>query len=207
MKRNYRKWWVLGLSLLFIVLTVLVYLDKVTNFDTMCYNFVAYKVSEDNILTSIYKIFTFLGSTTFIIFLAVFFFVLFLILKKKNYSFIVASSIIISTIVNNVIKIIIRRARPTVLALVTETSYSFPSGHTMASVTMYGILCYLVLRSNLDKKLKITLSIILGIIPFLVGFSRIYLGAHFATDIIGGFLLSTILLLIITSYIDKKKLI
>ena len=106
MKRNYRKWWVLGLSLLFIVLTVLVYLDKVTNFDTMCYNFVAYKVSEDNILTSIYKIFTFLGSTTFIIFLAVFFFVLFLILKKKNYSYIVAASIIISTILNNVIKII-----------------------------------------------------------------------------------------------------
>ncbi len=205
--KNKKLWFTIGLSCCFIILAILVYLGLVSNFDTICYNFVAYKVSEDNILTTIYQVFTFFGSTLFIILLTIFLFVLFIILKKKVYSYIIASSIIISTIFNNVIKIIIRRARPTVLALVTETSYSFPSGHTMASVTMYGILCYLVIKSNWSKKAKISVSILLGLMPILVGLSRIYLGAHFATDIIGGFLVSTILLLIITSYIDKKNLI
>ena len=47
----------------------------------------------------------------------------------------------------------------------------------------------------------------LGIIPLLVGISRIYLGAHFATDIIGGYLLASILLIIETYYIDKYSLL
>lgn len=191
------------LGVLFIALAILVKMDIVTPFDDAVYNLVAFEIND--IMTNIYKCFTFLGSTVFIIFLCVFFLVISIIFKKKNVGLVIDGVVIISTIVNNVVKIIIRRSRPTVLALVTEKSFSFPSGHTMASVTMYGILMYLVLKSNWSKGKKITLSVILGIIPLLVMLSRIYLGAHFASDVIGGAILSVALLLVEICLIEKKK--
>lgn len=187
---------------IFIILAVLVKLNLVESFDIFCYNLVAFNINDT--LTTIYKIITFFGSTPFIVGLCIFFFVLFLVMKKKNYGFLVAGFLILSTIVNNVIKVIIRRSRPLVLALVEESTFSFPSGHTMASASLYGILLFLVLRSNLTKNKKIILSILLILLPVLVGISRIYLGAHFATDIIGAFLVSSILLLFTTSLVDKK---
>ena len=105
---------------------------------------------------------------------------------------------------NNVIKVIIRRERP-IYMIVRETTFSFPSGHTMASVSMYGILIYLINKSNMNKKLKIILSIILGMIPLMVATSRIYLGAHYFSDILGAIMLATIVLLISTKYIKDKK--
>ena len=191
------------LIILFCGLIVLIKMDKIAGFDTTIYNLVTFKMTDN--MNTIYKVLTFFGSTLFIILLSVFFFFLFLIMKKKNCSFIVAGVIIISTIVNNVVKIIIRRARPTVLALVTEKSFSFPSGHTMASVSLYGILLYLVLKSKLDKKLKVVFSTFLVLLPILVGISRIYLGAHFASDVIGAGIMSIILLLIETNVIAKNK--
>ncbi len=198
-----RKVMIILFSILFILLAILVKLDLLSTIDTFVYEL--FNITDVN--TKVFKIFTFFGSTLFIILLCVFFFILFIILKKKNYSYIIASTLVISTILNNVIKIIIRRERPLVLRLVEESSFSFPSGHMMASVSLYGILLYLVLKSNIKKSLKIFLSIFLGVLPVLVGMSRIYLGAHFFSDIIGALLVSLILLLIVIDYIEKKNLL
>lgn len=205
MMKNKRMIIISVLSILFILLSLSIVFNLTTSFDTIIYNLIIFKMN--NLITSIYKVITFFGSTLFIILLCVFFLILFIILKKKNYGLIITSVLVISTIFNNLIKVIICRERPDVLKLVVENTFSYPSGHTMASVSMYGILMYLVLKSNMNKKLKITLSIILGILPIIIGMSRIYLGAHFATDIIGGFILSIILLLIETYIIDKKNLL
>ena len=126
--------------------------------------------------------------------------------KKNIYGYIISGTLIFSTIMNNVIKVIIRRERP-IYMIVRETTFSFPSGHTMASVSMYGILIYLINKSNMNKKLKIILSIILGMIPLMVATSRIYLGAHYFSDILGAIMLATIVLLISTKYIKDKKII
>lgn len=198
-----RKWVIVGLSALFIILTILVKFDLTTGFDNYFYKIIT--LHMNNTLTNIFKAITFLGSTGFIIALCAIFLIVFIIIKHKNKGFIVTSVLIISTVINNGIKLIIQRERPDVIKLVTEHSFSFPSGHTMASVSMYGILMYLVIRSNLNNKLKIVLSTILGIIPILVAISRVYLGAHYITDVIGGIIMSTILLLVATYYIDKKK--
>ena len=56
----------------------------------------------------------------------------------------------------------------------------------------------------MQKKYKIILSVIIGIIPILVMLSRIYLGAHFASDVIGACILSTIILLVATNIIEKR---
>ncbi len=193
------------LTFIFIILSVLVKFDLVSSIDTFIYNLCTFKMND--ILTSIFKVITFLGSTPFIVTLSVLLFVIFLICKKKNQAYLTASVIIISTILNNIIKVIIMRERPEVLKLVIETSYSFPSGHTMASVTIYGILLYLVNKTDLKSGLKNTLRVILIILPILIGISRIYLGAHFASDVIGAYLVSSILLLVTTYLVDKKNLI
>ena len=198
-----RKWIILGLSIIFLALTILVKLNLLSSFDNFFYNIVAFNIND--VMINIYKVITFLGSTTFIIAMCVFFLILFIILKKKNYGFIVAGVVIISTLVNNLIKIIIARERPLVTSFVTEHSYSFPSGHTMAATTLYGILLYFVLKSNMNKKLKVILSVVLGLLPVLVALSRVYLGAHFMSDVIGAIIASTILLLLETYFIDKKK--
>lgn len=190
------------LGVLFIGLVYLIKSNNIVAFDNYVYNLVTSNMGDG--LTSFYKVCTFLGSTLFMVLLCLVLFIVFIIFKRKDIAFIESSVLIISTILNNVIKLIIRRERPEVLKLVIEKSFSFPSGHTMASVSMYGILIYIVNKSNLEKKYKVIISIILGIIPILVMLSRIYLGAHFASDVIGASLVSTILLLVSTSIIDKK---
>ncbi len=202
---NKKNWIAIILGIVFIGLIILIKTNLIESFDTFCYNLVTFKIN--NFFTNFYKCFTFLGSTIFIIVLTIFLFFLFLFLKKKNISFIIAAEIIISTLVNNVIKLIIRRPRPTVLALVTEKTFSFPSGHTMAAVTLYGLLLYLVIKSQWHQNIKILSCIFLGLLPLLVGVSRIYLGAHFASDILGGGIASTIILLLSTNYIAKKNLL
>ncbi len=195
---------IIVLSLLFIVLCILVKLDLLSNIDESVYKFITSNMN--NTTTNIYKVITFFGSTIFMVGLCVLLLVLFIILKKNIYGYIISGTLIFSTIMNNVIKVIIRRERP-IYMIVRETTFSFPSGHTMASVSMYGILIYLINKSNMNKKLKIILSIILGMIPFMVATSRIYLGAHYFSDILGAIMLATIVLLISTKYIKDKKII
>lgn len=203
--KNRRKISIIVLTILFIIILILIKTNNLVCFDNYIYNIITIKTT--NLLTLFYKIFTFLGSTLFIVSLCIFFLILFIILKKKNYGLIIAITLIISTIINNLIKFIVNRKRPLVNALVVEKSSSFPSGHTMASVAMNGILIYLIWKSKLNKKLKIIISLFLSIISLLVMISRIYLGVHFATDVIGGAIVSIIILLIETYLIDKKKLI
>lgn len=195
---------IIVLSLLFIVLCILVKLDLLSNIDESVYKFITSNMNDTT--TNIYKVITFFGSTIFMVGLCVLLLVLFIILKKNIYGYIISGTLIFSTIMNNVIKVIIRRERP-IYMLVKETTFSFPSGHTMASVSMYGILIYLINKSNTNKKLKIILSIILGMIPLMVATSRIYLGAHYFSDILGAIMLATIVLLISIKYIKDKKII
>ena len=201
MKKN--KWIILCLGLIFIILTILVKTNSLQIYDTFLYNLITFRICDG--FTYFYKIVTFLGSTEFIVFLCLLFLILFIILKKKNYGLIIIGVVVISTIVNNLIKVLVMRERPNVLSFVTEHSYSFPSGHTMAAVSLYGILLYLLLKSNLNKIMKVIFSIILILVQILVALSRVYLGAHFMSDIIGAFIMSIILLIIETYYIDKNN--
>ena len=112
--------------------------------------------------------------------------------------------IIISTLVNNLFKIIIRRARPIGIALVEESTFSYPSGHTMAVVTLVSFLLIAINRGEGSKKIKTIFNIVLPLIAFLILLSRIYLGVHFITDVISGVITSLIIVLTTTFFIDKK---
>lgn len=188
------------LLVLFIINSILVINNKYVKIDDSVHNFIIRFSSE--MTTKFMKIFTFLGSTPFITLLCVLVFVILLYKKQKEYAYKCAGILVISTLMNNIVKVIVRRPRPEYITVV-ENTFSYPSGHTMASVTLYGFLIYFLLKSKISKSYKVVFSIILGIIPVLVGMSRIYLGAHYFSDVFGGALLSIMLLSSIDIIYDK----
>ncbi|MDD2208612.1 MAG: phosphatase PAP2 family protein [Bacilli bacterium] len=197
MKRKAR-WIIFSILLLFfIVITILLLSDKLYNFDTYIYNLLISFESKN--LTSYFKIITVFANTKTIIILLV----LSLFLKSKDSLYLVIT-VIISTIINQVLKYLIQRPRPILINKIVESGYSFPSGHAMASVSFYGFIIYLIIESNLNIKIKWITSILLTILIISICLSRIYLGVHFASDVIAGVLLSSSLLLI-TTYILKGK--
>lgn len=106
-----------------------------------------------------------------------------------------------------IIKNTIERPRPPLInALVSESTYSFPSGHTFVAIAFYGILIYFIIQSEKNKFFKI-ISFILGIfLIILVGASRIYLGAHWPSDVLASFAAgSAWITILITSFKIKKK--
>ncbi|MBQ9554553.1 phosphatase PAP2 family protein [bacterium] len=81
-------------------------------------------------------------------------------------------------------KEIIQRPRPDILRLVQETDYSFPSGHTMESLAVYGLFAISLILLTKNKKIRTLIIILISIIIFLIITSRIYLGVHYFSDIL-----------------------
>lgn len=165
-------------------------LNLTSDLDTFIYNIII-KMQSDSV-TQIFKAITFLASTKFILCLNIIALIIYII-KKRGYLLLIPVNSIFSIVSNNLIKFLIKRPRPNVLRLVTETNYSYPSGHAMISVLFYGTIITLLNRNNI--KYRKIINIILMLIILLVGVSRIYLGVHYASDIIGGYLISTGILL------------
>ena len=85
------------------------------------------------------------------------------------------------------VKLFIARERPEVLdPVISERGFSFPSGHATLSMTAYGILAVLVMRSRLPRRVKLIVVAIAGVVVFLVGLARVWLGVHYPTDVIAG---------------------
>ena len=201
MKKN-KLYVFISLLVLFIINTILVVCHKYEAIDDFVHHNVLKLHSE--LTTKVMKTFTICGCTAFIVGLATGLFIIFLIKKRKNLAFTSVSVLIISTLINNVIKLIIRRPRPSYMTVV-ENTFSYPSGHMMASTTLYGFLIYLIIKSHIPKKYKIFYGTFLGLLIICVGISRIYLGAHYFSDIFGGALMSMAILVLFSYINDYKK--
>ena len=122
-----------------------------------------------------------------------------------------ASAVFAATVtwlINYLVKIAIRRPRPSadVVDVFNElTSYSFPSGHVMFYTAFFGFLLFLaftLLKRSWRRTLMMTL---LFALIALVGISRIYLGEHWASDVIGGYLLGSLSLILAIQFYREGK--
>jgi membrane-associated phospholipid phosphatase len=92
-----------------------------------------------------------------------------------------------TVMINQGMKLVFARPRPLLWPrLIQETSYSFPSGHALGAMVLYGFLAYLLVRRHPGQTRSIY-GIAAGLI-MAIGFSRLYLGVHYPTDVLGGYL-------------------
>ncbi|MDF9760007.1 undecaprenyl-diphosphatase [Peribacillus simplex] len=144
---------------------------------------------ESPLLTSIMKFFTYIGSTSALIILSLFIlFFLYKVLKHRLELILFSAVIIGSPLLNLMVKLFFRRARPDLHRLIEIGGYSFPSGHAMNAFSLYSILTFLLWRHITAKWARVLLILFSMSMILSIGISRIYLGVHYPSDIIAGYL-------------------
>ena len=167
--------------------------------DSYLYDFI-YKYFISDKMTMVVKSITFFGDVLGIILICI---ASLFIFKDKRINMCIISNLVIVTILNNILKLIFMRERPRINPMLILDSYSYPSGHSMVSMAFYGYLIYLIYNHINNKKVKYLSISILSILIFLIGVSRVYLGVHYTSDIIGGFCFG-IAYIIIFTHVSKK---
>ena len=188
----------------FILIGMDILYNKIFDIDTSVYNFAASTRSRP--LTLLFKIITNLCNPFVIggISLAL----LFTLRNKKQYTFALFLNLGLTALLNLSLKYIFARERPDMTqSLIYESGYSFPSGHAMFSVSFYGYLIFLLKKLDIKKSIRIPVSIAMMFLVACVCFSRIYLGVHYFSDIIGGVLISTVYLVIFTYLINRHNFV
>ena len=189
------KWIILFLCLVgFLALAEDVFHKEIMNGDIIGYKLISTFLISD-FATPIAKFITNFGGAIFLIALTV---VLFILIKNRKIGLSIFSNLVIITVLNQLLKNILQRPRPTEFRIIEETGYSFPSGHSMTSMAFYGYLIYLIY-----KYVKWISIVLLGILICSIGISRIYLGVHYTSDVLGGFLISVSYLVIYISAVNK----
>ena len=107
--------------------------------------------------------------------------------KREAFNFIII--LIMGFLINYSLKGIIQRPRPDLSPLVTESYYSFPSGHAMNSTVFYLTLSFYFFHFTRKKKMSFWLTVLSLIMIGLIGLSRVYLGVHFPSDIAAGYII------------------
>jgi len=194
-----------SLLILFVVTTALVVFHGISapfdqGVDVFLYH------TRTPLLVHLFSLITFLGSGSVIIVFAVLIAIGLWFSRYRRFLTGFLVTLVGAEATSYILKILIARPRPLApLPLTIDPSFSYPSGHATAAMALYGFLIYLIYRMPLSegrKKLFVTLLVLLIL---LIGFSRLYLGMHFPTDVIGGYLVSLLWIMIGASLYRKIK--
>jgi len=98
-----------------------------------------------------------------------------------------------------------QRVRPDSFFLVQETSYSFPSGHAMASMCFYGMLAFFLMREVKSWPVRLLLAMLAVVLSLIIGISRIYLGVHYPSDVVAGYAVGFMWLLFCISLLLRQE--
>ena len=175
------------LSILFIIIASLVYTKKLDTFDTNISKRIISKRTP--LKTKFMLFFTQLGTAKYVtlICISLFFF------SKKGALLpeIVTIGCLLTIPVGIILKKIIKRVRPNISRLVEEPDHSFPSAHALAAATLYGGI--LLTYSHSNTLIFIAVFLLCLSLIFLIGYSRVYLGIHYLSDVLGGWILGFII--------------
>lgn len=192
---NNKRWIVLSiLIVIFVMIAEDVFENELFQSDFIIYDFLV--AHRTPFLTSLFKCITHFGGAIVLLSITV---LCSIFIKKKKYKYIIPINLGLIVCLNIVLKNFFERPRPDNFRIIEETGFSFPSGHSMASMAFYGYLIYLIFKNVKNKKWRNILCIFLGIFVFLIGFSRIYLGVHYTSDVIAGFCFSMVYLIFMIS--------
>lgn len=175
------------------------YMDFVNKIDLNIHNFFVEKVINGK-GTEFMKDVTYLGSTICVIF--IFILCLFLF-RNKIINTVFSLNLLFLLLLRTSLKNTFKRPRPIYSLIKVPTDYSFPSGHTLFAVGFYGLIIYFIWKTNISKFYKYILTFVISMLIIFIGISRIYLGVHYFSDVIGGLILG-ILSLILFINIYKK---
>lgn len=133
-------------------------------------------------LTNFFEVLTGLAGTKGIVLLLVTTFILLMRSPYRQLPIVLGAGAAVELIIVVIVKLLVARPRPDqAIQLVHEASFSFPSGHTMAAVVIYGLLAYFISRTVMGRR-KVLVMAAWVVFAASVAASRIYLGVHFPSD-------------------------
>lgn len=185
----------------FVLIAKMVFLEKRENLDFLVFEMLGNHVNAFN--TGVMQFFSFLGSHYFLIPANIILSAFFLIRKQPWYSIRVPVISITSLLLMFVLKGFFHRERPLLPLLDAAKGLSFPSGHALMSFAFYGMLIYIIRHTYRNELWKSMATVVLLCVIFLIGISRIYLRVHYASDVIAGFSLGLIWLVLSLSIINR----
>lgn len=156
-------------------------------------------------LTKIFYYLTLLGNWPIAAIAVILFSAILWFKNGKKYLFPFYLVVVGSSLSGQIIKLIFHRFRP-VAEMIKENTYSFPSGHATLAVALYGFITYFLWHRTLKSKNKTLILVFGAILILLIGFSRIYLGVHYLSDVLAGYLLGSTWLIIGILIIERPKL-
>ncbi|WP_102693290.1 phosphatase PAP2 family protein [Rummeliibacillus pycnus] len=188
----------------FSYIAILISNHKIIQFDQRVITFV--QGLESPFLTLIMRFFTYLGSfpSVMVLFIVISYY-LYIVLKHRA-EFLLFGTVVVGTIIfNEMLKHFFHRARPDFHRLIEAGGYSFPSGHAMSAFAFYGIVAFLLWRHIPDQLGRTILILVSILFIFIIGISRIYLGVHYPSDIVGGYFASALWLTIAIWFFQRYK--
>jgi undecaprenyl-diphosphatase len=176
---------------LFIELTTITFVDKnITVFDDTIISLVRYFASPN--LNKLMIFITNIGSAYSYGVLVPIIIILLALQRQWRDASSLSICLVGAGVLNTVLKSLFERARPNVLQLVKAGGYSFPSGHSMVALCFYGMLAYLLSRRLAHWHGRLAIFVATTILIIAIGISRIYLGVHYPSDVLGGYIAGAI---------------
>ena len=191
--------------LLFVMLGYMVkfYPEQLTSFDTPIQTWLRGDLPAA--LTTFFKLVTSVIDPMGIIIWVSALLLFFLYKKWKLEAALLAGNLVLHGILIKLIKLVYQRSRPSILHLVEEGGYSFPSGHAMATAIVVGTLIIIVQQRMQNQQIKRLVQGLLLLFILTIMASRVYLGVHYPTDVIGGALMGFAILNIECPFYDKLR--
>lgn len=190
--------------LVFFILVKLVLIDQNQAFDQSINQFV--EPYTNAVTTRFMVAISVLGSARFMLPANILLILYFLFIRKRRwYSIKIGVIALSSVLMMHLLKLIFNRPRPLVPLLEPAIGLSFPSGHAMTSMTFFGLLIYFINGHTGNKIARILLISLMIALILLIGISRIYLRVHYPSDVLAGYCMGTIWLILSLKFLNRME--